>query len=284
MDVIIIGNGPAGISASLYVARAGLTALVIGKDMGTLRKAEKIENYYGFVDGITGEELAKNGIEQAKRLGVEFAHKEVVDISFDEMYNVKTSDGDYLAKAVIIATGTQRMAPKINGLKDFEGRGVSYCATCDGFFYKKKDVAVIGSKEYALHEATELSGIANSVTLLTDGEPAPENIPTEIAVNTKKISELAGETKLECVVFEDGTTLTIRGAFIAFGSAGSTALATKLGAVVNGNKIAVDENMSTNLPGLYAAGDCTGGMYQVAKAVYEGARAGMEAAKFVRSK
>ncbi|MEG1932671.1 MAG: FAD-dependent oxidoreductase, partial [Pygmaiobacter sp.] len=169
-NVIIIGSGPAGVSAALYAVRAGLATTVISSGIGTLAKAEKIENYYGFAEPISGEELAKNGIEGAKRLGVRFVTAEVVGLSYDEQYLVETSAGAYSADGVIIATGSPRFAPKIAGLATLEGKGVSYCAVCDAFFYRGKDVAVLGSGDYALHEVQALLPVARTVTLLTNGE------------------------------------------------------------------------------------------------------------------
>ena len=139
MDILIIGNGPAGVSAALYVARAGIKATIIGKDYGSLVKAEKIENYYGFKDPITGQDLVMSGIEQAKRLGVEILNEEVLNLGFENGFKVLTNKASYDAKSVIIATGSQRNAPKIAGIDTFEGKGISYCAVCDAFFYRKKD-------------------------------------------------------------------------------------------------------------------------------------------------
>ena len=124
-DVIIIGSGPAGISASLYTARANLKTLIISKGIGILEKVKKIENYYGLDESLTGEELHEIGIKQAKKLGVDFAKDEVVKIEYEEKFKVETINNEYKAKAVIIATGTSRKEPKISGIKEFEGRGVS---------------------------------------------------------------------------------------------------------------------------------------------------------------
>lgn len=281
-DVIIIGTGPAGISAGIYTARAGLHTLIIGASSGALAKADKIENYYGFATPVSGEKLLANGIEQAKKVGAEIINDQVLSIGFDEELTVKTESDKYSGKAVIIATGSNRTAPKIDGFTRFEGQGISYCAMCDAFFYKGKDVAVLGCCEYALHEAMELLPIAKSVTLLTNGvSPIPE-IPKEIPIVTTKISAFEGRETLEMVRFLDGSVISVAGVFVAIGVAGSSDLAKKLGAETEGLRIIVDEDMATNIPGLYAAGDCTGGMMQIAKAVYEGAKAGTEAIKYIR--
>ena len=283
-NIIIIGNGPAGISAALYTARAGIKTTIIGKDFGALEKAEKIENYYGLTEPVSGKDLAIAGINQAKRVGAEYIEAQIVGLGFDgENYIVSSSVGNFTAGSVIIATGTQRSAPRVKGLKDFEGRGVSYCATCDAFFYRKKDVAVLGYTEYALHEASELSHVASSVTVLTNGEACTTDFGAFKVIPTK-LSALEGEEKLKRISFADGSSITVDGMFVAYGVAGSADLAKKLGAETENNKIIVDENMSSTLPGQFAAGDCTGGMMQVAKAVYEGAMAGTSAVKFIRAK
>lgn len=282
-DLVIIGKGPAGISAALYTARAGLKTTIIGKDNGALAKAEKIENYYGFENPITGNQLIADGIAQAKRIGSEVISDEVVGIGYDGNFVVKSNNGQYKAKSIIIATGSNRSAPKINGLSEFEGKGVSYCAMCDAFFYKDKDVAVLGCCEYALHEAMELLPVAKSVTLVTNGVEPIDKFPSNIIINKKEIASLEGDQTLNTIRFSDGSSISTAGLFIAVGVAGSSDLAKKLGAETKGTKIIVDENMATNIPGLYAAGDCTGGMLQIAKAVYEGAKAGVEVIKYIRS-
>lgn len=283
-DILIIGSGPAGISAALYAARAGMDTLVVSSGQSALFKAHMIENYYG--GSIPGDELYEKGIAQAKELGIEIKEDQVVGLGFDGNFIVTGEKSQYKAKSVIIATGSARKAPPLPGLSEFEGRGVSYCAVCDGFFHRGKNVAVLGSGTYALHEAMELSPIAESVTILTDGQIPEFSLPdsvTNISVDTGKIKELTGEELLSSVVFEDGKTLDVSGVFVAIGTAGSSDLARKLGAVTEGTKIAVNGEMATNIPGLYAAGDCTPGMLQVAKAVYQGAEAATSAIKFVRS-
>ncbi len=281
-NVVIIGSGPAGISAALYTARAGVDTTVLTKGPGSLARAEGIENYYGVPGSISGAELERRGIEGAKEVGVKFVEAEAVGLTFTDKLTVETLSGEYPADAVILATGASRTAPPVPGLKDLEGRGVSYCATCDAFFYRGKDVAVMGSGEYALHEASALLPLAKSVTLLTGGARLTAQFPPEITVRTEKVEAILGQDKVSGVRLAGGEELPLDGVFIALGVAGSTALARKMGAEVDGNKIVVDANMMTTIPGLFAAGDCTGGLLQVAKAVYEGAVAGNEAAKALR--
>lgn len=281
-NVVIIGSGPAGVSAALYTARAGVDTTVLTKGPGALARSEGIENYYGVPGNITGAELERRGIEGAKEVGVKFVEAEAVGLTFTDKLTVETLNGDYPADAVILATGASRTAPPVPGLAALEGHGVSYCATCDAFFYRGKHVAVMGSGEYALHEASALLPLAASVTLLTGGAQLTAEFPAEIAVRTEKVEAILGEEKVTGVRLAGGEELPMDGVFIALGVAGSTALARKMGAEVDGNKIVVDANMMTTIPGLFAAGDCTGGLLQVAKAVYEGAVAGNEAAKALR--
>ena len=281
-EIVIIGSGPAGVSAALYAARAGAKTTVLTRGHGALDRAELIQNYYGFAEPISGAELERRGIEGAKAVGVEFVTTEAVGLTYTDRLTVETLAGDFPADAVILATGASRAAPRIPGLAGLEGHGVSFCATCDAFFYRGKDVAVLGSGEYALHEAQALLPVVKSVTLLTGGAPLTAQFPPEVAVRTEPVEAILGEERVTGVQLPGGETLEVSGVFVAQGVAGSTALARKLGAEVEGNRIVVDKRMQTTLPGLYAAGDCTGGLLQVAKAVYEGAVAGTEAAKAVR--
>jgi len=282
-DVIIIGSGPAGISASLYTSRANMKTLIISKGIGTLEKVKTIENYYGLDGEITGEKLQKIGQNQAEKLGVEFIKDEVVKIDYEASFKVETINNVYNAKAVIIATGTSRKVPRIEGIKEFEGRGVSYCATCDAFFYKGKNVAVLGSKEYAMHEAEELKRVTNSVVILTNGEEVLQNRNINLEIEERKIKKLYGNNRIEEIQFEDNTIKKIDGIFVAIGAASSSDLARKIGAQIDEkNNIIVDENMQTNVPNLYACGDCTGGTLQISKAVYEGMVAGMSVIKKIK--
>ena len=281
--LIIIGDGPAGASAALYALRGNIDTTVISKGYGALEKAHAIENYYGLATPLPGKELHDLGVSQVRKLGADIVSKEVVGISFDGKFKVLTADAEFSADALIIATGTSRKVPRIKGIADFEGLGVSYCAVCDGFFHRGKDVAVLGSGKYALHEAQALLPIAGSVTVLTDGTSPEVEFPSEIKVDERKISHLDGSPMaLSTVVFDDSSSMTISGLFIAQGSASSTDLARKVGIATDSNKIVVDENMATNIPGIFACGDCTGGLLQVSKAVYDGATAGNSVVKYLR--
>ncbi len=281
--LIIIGDGPAGASAALYALRGNIDTTVISKGYGALEKAHAIENYYGLATPLPGKELHDLGVSQVRKLGADIVSKEVVGISFDGKFKVLTADEEFSADALIIATGTSRKVPRIKGIADFEGLGVSYCAVCDGFFHRGKDVAVLGSGKYALHEAQALLPIAGSVTVLTDGTSPEVEFPSEIKVDERKVSHLDGSPMaLSTVVFDDSSSMTISGLFIAQGSASSTDLARKVGIATDSNKIVVDENMATNIPGIFACGDCTGGLLQVSKAVYDGATAGNSVVKYLR--
>ena len=281
--LVIIGGGPAGLSAAIYAVRAGLDVHVLYKDDGALGKADRIENYFGFPDVIPGAELLARGQAQADRLGARLQRTEVTGIEYaDRGFAVKTTGGERHADAVLLATGSPRAVPAITGLRTFEGRGVSYCAVCDAFFYRGKDVAVLGNGAYALHEIGDLSGVAESVTLLTNGVE-PNGDFGNIKIITDPIDSLYGENRLSGVKFKDGSSLPVSGLFIALGSAAASDLAKKVGAPVEGNSIKVGADMSTGLPGLFAAGDCTGGLLQVSVAVGEGAKAAMSAIKFVKS-
>lgn len=288
-DSIVIGSGPAGITASIYMARAGLKVLIISKNESALTKAGKIENYYGFEKPISGKKLNKNGIKQAKLLGVNFLEKEVTTIKYTDnnFYEIaianQCKDEEYVAKTVVLATGVNRNKPNIKGIKEFEGRGISYCAICDGAFYRNKDVGVLGNGAYAIEEIQELLPIARSITMLTNGLEYVEYRSDKLNINTKKITEFRGNSKIEEIKFDDNSIQKINGIFIAQGSASSIDFAKKLGALTEQNNIIVNEKMETTIPNIYACGDCTGGLLQISKAVYEGTVAGLEIIKKIKT-
>lgn len=295
-NIVIIGAGPAGISAALYAARGNMDPLVINNGIGALAKAEKIENYYGLEQPLSGKELYERGIAQAEALGVRIVEAEVLGISGFDTFTVKTTEGDFDTVSVILATGGRRTAPKIPGLKEFEGKGVSYCAVCDAFFYRGKEVAVVGNGDFALHEAEELRNVTQDVTIYTDGKEPEFSIEHPIAVNTMKIQAIEGDDKVSGLLMQSdisaqGTENETEsfypadGIFVALGTAGSTEIARQMGAeITDKGNIRTDEEMATTIPGLFAAGDCTGGLLQVSKAVYEGSMAAISAGKYVRQK
>lgn len=300
-DIIIIGAGPAGISAGLYAKRANLNVAVIYSGESQLDKAHKIDNYYGFPEGITGPDLYKNGIQQAKNLGIEVIEAEVTHIEMlapppQTQYSVKAGEKELSASAIILATGNKKLRPQIEGIIDFEGHGVSYCAVCDGFFYRKKTVAVIGDGTFAVAEASHLAHIADSVTILTDGKDDSEvrralaadpSLAEKIKVDSRKVSKILPTTqetlKVGGLSFADGESLSVDGVFVALGSAGAADFAKKLGLMLNGDSIAANEKMATNAPGIFSAGNANGGLLQVCKAVYEGGVAGLSAVDYIRN-
>lgn len=195
-DVIIVGAGPAGISASLYTVRRNLKTLIIYKEESALEKTKKIENYYGFENGINGEDLYKIGIKQAQNIGAEVIKDEVTNIQADylnekgHIFKVGTLNNEFEAKSVILATGNKKNKPNIKNMDKYEGKGISYCAICDGFFYRNKNVAIIGNGDYAISEAIDLQNVVKSITILTNGRKAPEYRVENIDINTKEIREI----------------------------------------------------------------------------------------------
>ena len=296
LDAIVIGAGPAGISSALYLKRANLDVLVLYHGESQLQKAHKIDNYYGFADGISGNDLYKEGINQAKNLEIEVLDSEVtnIQIASETSYTVTTSSGEYQAHAVIIATGNKKLKPNVQNLAELETKGVSYCAVCDGFFYRKKDVCVIGDKLYAFQEAMHLKNIASSVTILTNGKDdveikellksqSNEQGLDKIIIETKPLKKIIGTDFVEGVEFTDGTSIEAKGVFVALGEAGGADFAKKLGLTLEGDSIKTDSKMATNAKGIYSCGNVNGGLLQVCKAVYEGGLAGLSAVEYIRS-
>lgn len=285
-DLLILGYGPAGISAALYALRSKLSVQLVGKDVGSLAKAHLIENYYGLETPISGEALCEIGKKQALALGAKIDDGEVTDLFFDgnEFVATTSAGAEFRGKACIMATGAARQKQPLPRMAEMEGHGVSYCAVCDAFFYREKKVAVLGSGEYALHEASELLPVVGSVTLLTNGAELTAAFPESIKIESRKLKSLVGEESFTGVAFEDGSEESFDGLFVALGSASATDLAKKAGAAFEEGRLSLDKDFQTTIPGLYAAGDCTGGTLQIAVAVGEGAVAGLAAIKFLREK
>lgn len=282
-QIIIIGGGPAGVSAALYLARAAIKTLIIENGPGALSRAHKIDNYYGVA--ASGSELYTKGLEQAKALGITVINDEVLNVEYTDSFTVhlKNTAKILTAPVLLLATGTKNITLNLPELVEFEGKGVSYCAVCDGFFFRKKQVAVLGNSAYALHEAEYLKHLATSVTILTNGKDDSLAVAAGFTVRKEVIKAIVGENKLQSIHFAEGPALNVDGLFIAMGTADSTDIARKLGAQLDGRFIKIDTDCATNIPGLFAAGDCTGGLIQIAKAVHEGARAGLAALKFIRT-
>jgi thioredoxin reductase (NADPH) len=282
-DVVIIGKGPAGISASLYTSRSGLSTLIIGQE-STLSKSGKIDNYYGFEQGISGSELLRNGEVQTKKFNTEIVEDEVIALEYDfeGKFTIKTKHDSFNSRAVLLASGSQRTRLPIKNVSKFEGKGVHYCTTCDGYFYRDKKVGMLGYNEYALNELNEMKHFTGNITVLTNGnEPVVDF--GEVKVNTKKIKSFEGEKYLQKVVYDDDTEEEYDGIFAAYGSASSVDFAKKLGIPISEGIIEVDKNQKTNLDGLYAAGDCASKIKQVSVAVGQGAVAGLKISEFIRN-
>ncbi|HHV18812.1 MAG TPA: NAD(P)/FAD-dependent oxidoreductase [Thermoanaerobacterales bacterium] len=288
-DVIIIGKGPAGLSASIYTARGNLKTLIIGKE-SMLRLGSVIENFC-CAPQVSGEELIRTGIEQAKKFGVEMVEEEVLSINKEKYFKIVTDLAEYQAEAIILATGKLRDKIAIENLNKFEGQGVHYCVTCDGFFYKNKKVGILGYKDYAVHELSEITSYTKDVTLYTNGHELKVNYKSRqflkenpIDVKKRPITSLEGDNNgLNKIVFEHGEEKDIDGLFIAYSSASSIDFALKLGIAMKDDFIMVDNRQKTNIEGLFAAGDCTGGLAQVATAVGQGAVAGQNAKDYIKS-
>ena len=281
-QAVIIGGGPAGVSAALYLARANIKTAIVENGPGALARAHKIENFYGIA--ASGIKLYAEGLEQARNLGVEIIQDEVLAVEYYDsfMLTLKHTAEPLPSPVLVLATGTKNVTLNLPGLVELEGKGISYCAVCDGFFFRKKQVAVLGDGPFAIHEAEYLKHVVGSVTILTNGKDDALAKAAGFVTITSPVTAVTGSQRLEAVRFADGSELEVSGLFVALGTADSTDIARKLGAQLDGRFIKVDNQGATNIPGLFAAGDCIGGLKQVAKAVHDGARAGLAAVKFLR--
>ena len=321
-DCIIVGAGPAGIQASIYIKRAGMNPIVFYKGESELEKAEKIDNYYGFENGISGKELFEKGIMQATNSGIEIKKEEILNIEMEDNleFKVKSENDTYQVKAVILATGLKRIVPKIENIEKYINKGVSFCALCDGYFYKGKNVVVIGDGKNAIEEADVLKKVAKSVRILTSSEIKSIN-GTEQKVKSITLKDDINECKsnnkesnqeevnknkaserqfIECnsTVGEknsnstnsnsddsnsnDSNEIQVDGVFIAEGIAGGFEFAKRMGIITKNETIVVNDKMQTNVPGVFACGNITGGLLQVSKAVYEGAEAGINVINYIK--
>lgn len=292
-DVLIIGAGPAGLTAGLYSARNGLKTGIISKDIGgTTNSILRIENWPGF--NGSGAELAKSFYEQVREYEIDFILEEVVLIEKGRAANgfvVKTKKHEINCRALIIATGTERKKLKIPGEVELLGKGVSYCATCDSFFFKNKDVAVIGGSDCAATSALTLSDITKKVYLIYRGEKLRcENINSERLKEKKNVEihynsiplEIGGKDKVEEIKISSRgkkEVLKVEGIFIEIGSAPLADFTKDLNLKTDEEKfINVDENMKTSVDGIYAAGDVTHTkLKQVVVAASQGATAAKSA-------
>ncbi|MHA1713515.1 MAG: NAD(P)/FAD-dependent oxidoreductase [Candidatus Ranarchaeia archaeon] len=289
-DVIIIGGGPAGFTASIYASRGGLRTVQISKlTGGQIGLAPIIENYPGIIS-ISGIDFADVLREQTLRWETDLREAETAEhiVLEGNLRRVITDGGEYLGKAVIIATGRKHRRLNVPGHNRLDGRGISYCATCDGAFFKDMDVAVVGGGNTALTDAIYLTGLAKNVHVIhrrdqLRADPVLEkqflrHSASHIHWDTV-VTEFLGEDALEGIRLQNVKTkktelLKVKGAFIAIGADPMSAIALTCGVKVNEFKeILVNKNQETNVPGVYAAGDVTPGVHQIATAVGEGCTA-----------
>jgi len=283
IDVIVIGSGPAGVSLALYLKRDNYKVAVLTTDNSMLKKAGSIENYYG-VGKISGDELYNNGIKQLKDNDIDVIKEEVVKIDKLDNFKIYTEKNEYESKVVVLAIGVSRTSPKISNISEFEGKGVSYCATCDGFFFRNKKIGVIGSGNLAYEEAKYLKQLSPNITLFTNGEELKRDFSDlNINIITNKIANINGDQKVSGLVLDTEEIIELDGIFIAVGIASASTFSKTLGIGMNKNFIHVDDNYMTNINGLYAIGDVIGGTLQVGKAVSDGIIASREINKFLKN-
>lgn len=285
-DVIIIGLGPAGISAAIYAKRSGLKTLVIESKMpgGLLNYTNVVNNYPGFIN-ITGPDLSFKMYEHFKSYDIEYKNEEVVDLTIDkDSKRVITSNGEYETKNVIIATGRSRRSLNLPHEDELRGGGISYCAMCDGHFYKDKSVGVVGAGDSSLEEALYLSNVVRYVTIIVRGQAlsgnkelvskveAAENIKVLFGKNVKEL--LVEDGRLAGVKLDDESELEISGLFVYIGFDPILPFKSDLGIERENGYVVVNEECETNISGIYAAGDIVKkSLYQIISAESEGAMA-----------
>jgi len=298
-DVVIIGGGPAGLSAGIYAARARLSSLLIerGAVGGQIINAEWVENYPGFNESISGIDLTEAMHKQATKFGLETLTAEVTGIDLKGKQKVvRTSQGDFTAKAVIIAGGSERQKLGVPGEAEFTGKGVSYCATCDGPFFRDKPVAVIGGGNAAITEAIELTKFASRITVIhRRDELRATKILQEKAFAEKKIEflwdsvleEIAGDAfvnkvRVSNVKTKKKTVLNVSGVFMAVGFKPNTDYLKDIVKLDDIGTIITNEKMETGILGIFAAGDIrSNSIRQVIAAAGDGAVAAIGAEKYI---
>lgn len=301
--VIIIGSGPAGLTAALYTARANLTPLVItGNEVGgQVAITFEVENYPGFPDGVSGPELVEKFQKQAERFGTRIVQDVVTqaDFTHGSPFTVKTQKETYQAEAVIITTGASARRLGVPGEDAFIGRGVSYCATCDGFFFRGKDVVVVGGGDSALEEGIFLTRFANSVRVIhrRDALRAGQLLQDRARRNEKitfvwdtVVDEISGNGTVESVILRNVKTshaepLKTNGVFIFVGHIPNNSLFEGQIELDEKGYIITDRLMQTNVPGVFAAGEIQDSTYrQVASSVGQGCAAGMSAIRWLEQR
>ena len=298
-DIIIIGGGPAGLTAAIYALRANKTVLVLEKGSfgGQITYSPKVENIPGFVS-VTGNEFAEKLVEQALELGAEIEPTEVFSVKDGEVKTVVTEDGDFEAKAVIIATGAKHRLLGVKNEENLIGKGISFCAVCDGAFYKNEEVAVIGGGNSALQEAILLSEVASKVYVVQNldfltGEKklseqlyAKENV--EI-ITGSVVKEINGDEELENIVITktaDGEDrkIDVKGMFVAIGLIPQNAPFSDCLVLDSFGYADADESCTTNTKGVFVAGDCRKKrIRQVTTACSDGAIAALAACDYIDS-
>jgi len=301
-EVVIIGGGPAGLTAGIYAARARLKSLLIEKGAvgGWIINAGEVENYPGFPDGVNGLALVDAMQQQATKFGLEMLTAEVTGLELKgEEKVLQTSEGDIVARAVIVAGGSDRVKLGVPGEDEFTGRGVAYCAVCDGYFYRDVPVAVVGGGNAAMNEALELTKFASKVTVIHRREELrATKILQERAFAAPKI-EFLWDTVVEAVEGEntvkrlrlknvktgEKSALDISGVFVAVGFRPNTGYLKKVVTLEKDGTIITNEKMETNVPGIFAAGDIrSSSIRQVAGAVGDGAVAAIYVEHYLAGK
>lgn len=299
-DLAIIGAGPAGLTAGIYAARARMKAVIIerGASGGKVLTADKIENYPGFPEPIPGAELVEKMEAQTRRLGVEFKSLDVAEIRREgEGFILRTMQGDVEARTIILATGSGPSPLGVPGEDRLRGRGVSYCAICDGFFFRDQKVAVVGGGDAAVHEAVYLTRFVEKVYLIhkRDALRATKIVQEQLNADPKvevilnaEVKEILGENEVTGIKIQDtvsGTQkdLQVNGVFVYVGVKPASYLVKDLVDLDPRGYIITNENMATKTPGLFAAGDVRAkSLRQIVTAVSDGAIAAVNADKFLR--
>lgn len=295
-DLVIVGAGAAGMTAGLYAARNGLKTAIISKDIGgTSNSILILENWPGFYG--SGAELMKKFYDETRKYEIDFIMSEVDSIEKNKKeFSIKTKKGNLISKTVIISTGTERRKLKIIGEEKFIGKGVSYCVTCDAFFYKNKTVAVIGGSDCAATSALALTNLAKKVYIVYRGEKLRcEEINAERLKKNKKVQiiykalpiEVKGKEKVESLLIRDkgkNRELKTDGVFVEIGSTPLVKFIKKLDLKLDKeNYIVVDDAMKTSVKGVFAAGDVTNSdVKQIVTASAQGAIAGKSVHDFLR--
>ena len=282
---IVIGAGPGGMSAAIYLKRAGIDVILIEKMVpgGEMLKTNKIENYLGF-DSIDGGELALRMSSQVKDLGIEIIRDDITDISYDNTFIVTGLKNKYQADYVIIATGRVPRKLGLDMEEELLNRGISYCATCDGAFYKGKEVAIVGGGDSALTEALYLSDICLKVYVLVRKDLKASDILQNrvknkdniVILKNVSVSQFISSDSLTGVLLNDGRKLDVNGLFVAIGGTPDISFLKKLNVDTINGYIKTDDKMRTNIKGLYAVGDVRyKDFYQIITAASDGAIAAL---------